>query len=115
MADAKRESKPKRRKKNKSRTHVNSDSDTTTSEPTEPISKPSPSLKSSENAEVSAAFTKFYMQRATVEFAEDLDAVRNAGDFTGDALEILVHALQQGTNGFSEAEKRRVVGGEARK
>jgi ribosome assembly protein 3 len=76
-----------------------------TSEVTTSPSKPS------ENAEISAAFTKFYMQRATVEFAEDLDAVRNAGDFNGDALEILVHALQQGTKGFSEAEKRRVVGG----
>jgi ribosome assembly protein 3 len=50
------------------------------------------------------------MQRATVEFAEDLDDVRNAGDFNGDALEILVHSLQQGTQGFSEAEKKRVVG-----
>jgi ribosome assembly protein 3 len=78
------------------------------------VFEPSTSSKPSKDAEVSTAFTQFYMQRATVEFAEDLDAVRNAGDFNGDALEILVHALQQGTNGFTEEEKRRVVrGGES--
>jgi ribosome assembly protein 3 len=61
------------------------------------------------NAEVSAAFTKYYMQRATKEFAEDLDRVRGADDFKDDALPILVNSLQQGTSVFSIEEQRRIV------
>jgi len=61
------------------------------------------------DAEVSAAFTKFYMQRATQEFAEDLDRIRGADDFRDDALPLLINALQQGTSVFSKEEQRRVV------
>lgn len=49
------------------------------------------------------------MQRATTEFAEDLDRVRGAGDFKGEALGILVDALKQGTTVFSPADQRRIV------
>ena len=51
-----------------------------------------------------------YLQRATTEFSEDLDKVREADDFDGDALQILVHALRQGTVGWGEEEMRRIVG-----
>lgn len=71
------------------------------------------------DAEISAAFTQFYMQRATQEFAEDLDKVRGADDFRDDSLGILVGALRQGTEGFSPEERRRIVtaaeGGKAEK
>ncbi|EOO02571.1 putative ribosome assembly protein 3 protein [Phaeoacremonium minimum UCRPA7] len=59
--------------------------------------------------EVAADFTSYYLQRATQEFADDLDKVRNADDFRADALPLLVHALQQGTATFSPADKRRIV------
>jgi ribosome assembly protein 3 len=59
--------------------------------------------------EVSAAFTKYYRQRAAQEFAEDLDRVRAADDFKGDALPLLVKALEQGTSVFSIEEQRRIV------
>lgn len=49
------------------------------------------------------------MQRATTEFEEDLDRVRNAEDFKGDALAILISALQQGTKVFSKEDQQRVV------
>ena len=49
------------------------------------------------------------MQRATVEFAEDLDKIRGADDFKDDALLLLVNALQQGTSLFSIEEQRRIV------
>ena len=61
------------------------------------------------DAEVSAAFTKYYLQHATQEFAEDLDKVRAADDFRDDALPLLVNALQQGTSLFSMEEQRRIV------
>jgi ribosome assembly protein 3 len=60
---------------------------------------------------ISEDFTRYYMQRATEEFAEDLDAIRTADDFQDSALPILVHALQQGTSIFSIEDKRRVVTG----
>lgn len=59
--------------------------------------------------EVSAEFTSYYLQRATQEFAEDLDKVRAADDFKNDALQILVSALQQGTALFPPEEQRRIV------
>ena len=59
------------------------------------------------------------MQRATQEFAEDLDKIRGADDFKDDSVGILVGALKQGVEGFSTEERRRVVkegeGKEARK
>jgi len=58
---------------------------------------------------VTAAFTRFYMQRATTEFSEDLDRLRGADDFKDDALPLLVHALQQGTTLFSIEEQKRIV------
>ncbi len=54
-------------------------------------------------------FTNFYLQRATVEFAEDLDKIRNADDFKDEALPVLIQALRQGTGLFSAEEQRRVV------
>ena len=64
-----------------------------------------------------AAFTSYYLQRATREFAEDLDTVRAADDFSsgggggggGAALRTLVGSLTQGVEMFSPAERRRVV------
>jgi ribosome assembly protein 3 len=61
------------------------------------------------DAEVSAAFTKYYMQRATTEFSEDLDRLRGSDDFKDDALPLLVNALQQGASVFSIEEQRRIV------
>jgi len=61
------------------------------------------------DAEVSAAFSKFYMQRAAQEFEDDLDKIRGAEDFRDDALPILINAIQQGTSMFSVEEQRRIV------
>lgn len=49
------------------------------------------------------------MQRATMEFEEDLDSIRGADDFKDDALPSLINALQQGTTIFSIEEQRRIV------
>jgi ribosome assembly protein 3 len=57
----------------------------------------------------SADFTSFYLQQATKEFAEDLDKVRTADDFKGDALPILIKALQQGTALFSAGDQQRIM------
>ncbi|KAK1753519.1 ribosome-assembly protein 3-domain-containing protein [Echria macrotheca] len=59
--------------------------------------------------EVADEFTSYYLQRATKEFAEDLDKVRTADDFKNDALATLVNALQQGTAMFPPDEQRRIV------
>lgn len=61
------------------------------------------------DGEVSAAFTSYYLQRATQEFSEDLDKIRNADDFRNDAIPILINALSQGTSMFSPADQRRIA------
>jgi ribosome assembly protein 3 len=58
------------------------------------------------NSEVS--FNRYYMQRVATEFEEDLDRVRNAGDFDENALPQLVNALQQGVLVFSVEDRRRI-------
>lgn len=59
--------------------------------------------------EVAAEFTSYYLQRATKEFAEDLDKIRTADDFRNDAVSTLIDALSQGTAMFSPADQRRIV------
>ncbi|KAK4159627.1 ribosome-assembly protein 3-domain-containing protein [Cladorrhinum sp. PSN259] len=64
------------------------------------------------DAQVKQEFTSYYLQRATQEFAEDLDKVRGAEDFKADSgIQMLIAALQQGTEMFSVEEMRRVVDG----
>ncbi|KAK6953394.1 hypothetical protein Daesc_005697 [Daldinia eschscholtzii] len=57
----------------------------------------------------SQEFTSYYLQQSTKEFAEDLDKIRNADDFKGDAVAMLVKSLQQGTSLFSAADQERTV------
>ena len=65
--------------------------------------------KKSSGDEALPEFTSFYLQQATQEFAEDLDKARTADDFKGDALPMLIKALQQGTALFAPADQRRIV------
>ncbi|KAI1847709.1 hypothetical protein JX266_006204 [Neoarthrinium moseri] len=58
---------------------------------------------------VPSDFASYYLQQATKELAEDLDKVRGADDFKGDALPLLIKALQQGTALFSPADQQRIV------
>ncbi|KAI9703970.1 MAG: hypothetical protein M1820_005752 [Bogoriella megaspora] len=60
------------------------------------------------DAAAEEAFQNFYLQKATEEFAEDLDAVRSAGDFSDRSLPILINALKQGTSTFSRNERMRI-------
>ncbi|KAI1099836.1 ribosome-assembly protein 3-domain-containing protein [Jackrogersella minutella] len=57
----------------------------------------------------SQEFTSYYLQQSTKEFAEDLDKVRSADDFKGDAVAMLVKSLQQGTTLFSAVDQKRVL------
>ncbi|KAH8887052.1 hypothetical protein GQ53DRAFT_331583 [Thozetella sp. PMI_491] len=68
---------------------------------------------SKSDKEVSAAFTAYYLQRSTQEFAEALDKVRVADDFKNDAIPLLVNALQQGTALFSPEDQRKIVTAES--
>lgn len=55
------------------------------------------------------AFTAHYMATLATEFAEDLDKIRSARDFKGEAsLEILLDALRQGTTSYSADERARI-------
>jgi len=129
--------KTKRHKKRKSRTEVSSDS--SDSEPERPSkqvkSKASDSQDARESspssaeentardksssreptrAEIEAAFSQFYMQRLTAEFADDLERLRTSDDFKDEAVPMLIAALKGGTVMFSTEEKTRIVlaGGE---
>lgn len=55
-------------------------------------------------------FESFYLQQVTAEFADDLDRLRNANDFTEKSVPILIEALKQTANTYSDEEKQRVMG-----
>ena len=55
-------------------------------------------------------FEDWYLKQVTKEFADDIDKIRNAGDFSDKSVPILVAALKQGASLFSEKERRTVMG-----
>ncbi|TKA66982.1 hypothetical protein B0A49_07156 [Cryomyces minteri] len=70
---------------------------------------PAPARSSNQlEPDAEEAFQQFYLRQVTAEFAEDLDKIRAAGDFSDRALPVLVGALRQGTACFSAEERRRV-------
>ncbi|MCJ1452795.1 hypothetical protein MMC28_003139 [Mycoblastus sanguinarius] len=54
-------------------------------------------------------FSSYYLKRLTVEFADDIDKIRNASDFKEGSVPVLIQALKQGAQGFSEEERARVM------
>ena len=54
-------------------------------------------------------FSAYYLQRATKELAEDLAKVRDARDFKPDSVQVLVHAIQQGSASLPPAERAKVT------
>ena len=56
-------------------------------------------------------FESYYMRRVTAEFADDIDKLRNAPDFNEQSVPVLIEALRQCSEGFSEEEKEKVMGG----
>ena len=55
-------------------------------------------------------FGSYYLQRLTAEFADDIDRLRKAPDFKGEAsVEVLVAALREGEKLFTPEEKELVM------
>lgn len=61
------------------------------------------------------SFEGFYLQQITHEFADDIDKIRQASDFKEESLPVLVAALKQGANIYTEEERRDWVGHPAKK
>ncbi|KAI4105525.1 MAG: hypothetical protein LQ339_003367 [Xanthoria mediterranea] len=55
-------------------------------------------------------FEGFYLQQVTAEFADDLDKLRNASDFTDKSMPVLIEALKDTARTYSEKEKEEVMG-----
>ena len=56
-------------------------------------------------------FDSYYLKQVAAEFADDLDKVRSAGDFSDRSVSILIEALRQGGSVYSEEEKKKVMEG----
>ncbi|KAI4130269.1 MAG: hypothetical protein LQ338_001806 [Usnochroma carphineum] len=54
-------------------------------------------------------FESFYLKQVTAEFADDLDKLRNASDFSEKSVPILIHALKATASVYSEEEKAKVM------
>ncbi|KAL8989277.1 MAG: hypothetical protein Q9177_001807 [Variospora cf. flavescens] len=55
-------------------------------------------------------FESFYLKQVTAEFADDLDKLRNASDFTEKSVPILINALKATAGMYSEGDKGKVMG-----
>lgn len=60
------------------------------------------------NQDADEAFQNFYLRQATQEFANDLDKLRTANDFSEQSIPLLVAALNQGSACFSPGDRARV-------
>ncbi|KAL9133578.1 MAG: hypothetical protein Q9175_005237, partial [Cornicularia normoerica] len=56
-------------------------------------------------------FESYYIKQVTAQFADDIDKLRNAPDFSEQSVPVLIQALKQGSKGFSEEEKQKVMKG----
>ena len=56
-------------------------------------------------------FESYYIKRVTAEFADDIDKLRNAPDFSEKSVPVLIEALKQSSKGFNEEEKEKVMKG----
>lgn len=56
-------------------------------------------------------FEAYYLKQITAEFADDIDELRNAPDFSAQSVPILIQALKQGAKGYNDEEKAKVMGG----
>ncbi|KAL9584143.1 MAG: hypothetical protein Q9212_002302 [Teloschistes hypoglaucus] len=57
-------------------------------------------------------FESLYLKQITAEFADDLDKLRNAPDFSEKSVPILIDALKGAARNYSEEEKAKVMGRE---
>lgn len=71
--------------------------------PTAKSSPPSPPPKE--------GFESYYLKRVTAEFADDIDKLRSAPDFSERSAPVLIQALKRGSKGFSEEEKEKLMNG----
>ncbi|KAI4274413.1 MAG: hypothetical protein LQ337_003948 [Flavoplaca oasis] len=55
-------------------------------------------------------FETFYLKQVTTEFADDLDKLRNASDFTENSMPVLIDALKATARMYSDEEKAEVMG-----
>ncbi|KAL8893117.1 MAG: hypothetical protein Q9215_000122 [Flavoplaca cf. flavocitrina] len=55
-------------------------------------------------------FETFYLKQVTTEFADDLDKLRNASDFTEKSMPVLIDALKGTARMYSDEEKADVMG-----
>ena len=72
-------------------------------------------LKETEPADADArvkealpSFSSYYLKKITGTFADDLDKIRAAGDFSDATLPLMVLALEQGTECFTAEERQKI-------
>ena len=53
----------------------------------------------------------YYMKQITAEFADDIDKLRNAPDFSERSVPILIQALKQCSKGFNDEDKEKIMKG----
>ncbi|CAL8577770.1 hypothetical protein XPA_003586 [Xanthoria parietina] len=72
--------------------------------------QPDPANNNNNQPEATDDFESFHLQQVTAEFADDLDKLRNASDFTDKSMPVLIEALKDTARTYSEEEKREVMG-----
>ncbi|KAL8844469.1 MAG: hypothetical protein Q9176_000980 [Flavoplaca citrina] len=80
-------------------------------EPADPgLPSPLKQSETSEKPEEEIDFETFYLKQVTTEFADDLDKLRNASDFTEKSMPVLIDALKGTARMYSDEEKADVMG-----
>ncbi|KAL2057530.1 hypothetical protein ABVK25_001914 [Lepraria finkii] len=77
------------------------------SQPEAQSAEDSPETKSAPNPKES--FESYYLRRVTTAFADDIDKIRNAPDFTSKSIPVLIQALKQGAHSYTPEEQTRIM------
>ncbi|CZT18685.1 uncharacterized protein RCC_04529 [Ramularia collo-cygni] len=104
VSDVAPEPEPKKQKQSKPKTKSMPTEDSAAAN--EHVSVPERKVNKSSDQ----AFEEFYLRQAAQEFANDLDKLRSAGDFSAKSVPMLIAALKQGSACFGAEEKARVAG-----
>lgn len=101
----------KRKRKAKSITGVTTkQAGVSSSEASPTPQQPPTTANATKQRDVHAEFESNYLKQVTAEFANDIEKLRQAPDFKDSFVPVLIKALKQGADIFSDSEKRLVLG-----
>lgn len=86
------------------------EAEASSSEGSSTLQQPLTHINAPGSRDINAEFESYYLKQVTYEFGNDIEKLRQAPDFKDSFVPVLIKALKQGADVFSESDKRLVLG-----